>query len=381
MSPVLNAPQRLNLFAKTMTRDLLRASMGFETPTLSSKQLDGLVALASLEDAIKSLPEMLVTFLKSAATTFLMKSKTAFKALLGILLAILKSTAVTLWAELKYVSKGLGRLLVMCIKWAMGTLWRGLGTLWRLSRIQELLGWGLTKVLFLLKTSVIATAMIVAVVAGVWILRVGGRCVVNLIVSELERRQEERDELLREQRVAEDRVAQEALERELQECLAAEETARREREAQQQRVKKDREAERVAASERLRREETTSKQRDKEHYINWKKECVRTFAAPNTMDRFPSPPVARCTHSACVAFTETNVCRHNLEVLFRNSGILPSQVKKELKFFHMKYFHPDRFEKCNESVRGDFKGRADAVFKMVLGPWYEELERKEQLGK
>lgn len=215
-----------------------------------------------------------------------------------------------------------------------------------------ILKWIGVQTLFVLKWC----AILISTVFGIVLVIRYGPGLARMVVAQVKRHLEMR----RHQK----RMREAELERER---LIAERKAREAREAKEAQERRDKEA---ILRARLQRDEIERNRNIKKQYEAWKRQCTAAFENPETMDHFPYPPVVRCTDLCNAVMTPPTPCRHNLELLFKASGVAPAQLRKELRNFHLKHFHPDKFSACKDKT---FENLASSYFKTVLKPWYDEL--------
>jgi hypothetical protein len=219
----------------------------------------------------------------------------------------------------------LAEYLMIAVEWTVRQIRKALDGLWRFSRVQELFGWIRVQVPFILKWIEVQTlfilkwcAILIITVFGIVLVIRYGPGLAKMVVAQVKRHLE--------MRLYQRRMRKAELE---QERLIAERKAREAREAKEAADKKAKDdADKKAALQREAQE--AQKRRDKEvtrnrnikkQYEVWKRQCTAAFKNPETMDHFPYPPVVPCTDSVCDAARTPTPCRHNLELLFKASGV------------------------------------------------------------
>lgn len=102
----------------------------------------------------------------------------------------------------------------------------------------------------------------------------------------------------------------------------------------------------------------------------WLEEAQEAFKDYTSIANFPDPPAKRCDELACIrSITSRSLkaCPCNIRKCLKNAS------EEQLKKLRLG-FHPDRYERCAENVREEFKRKAQEVF-VVVESVYREKKR------
>lgn len=105
-------------------------------------------------------------------------------------------------------------------------------------------------------------------------------------------------------------------------------------------------------------------------FAAWKAEVEKSFLDLSTMSDFPTFPSSSCAKLTCSSSAKNRkleACGCDIEAAFRTTIGFPASLKTERI-----RWHPDKFARCPEDLRGDFIAMACEVF-VVIERLHNEL--------